>query len=86
LIFYLSYFFFIPIFFELETFLQKMSVGFSVVVFAYFSLLFSYHWFQKCKEVKGFFTFSWLKKEEQHELISLHQSCKNWLMKNIVLK
>jgi 1-acyl-sn-glycerol-3-phosphate acyltransferase len=86
LIFYLGYFFFIPMFFELETFLQKMSVGFGVVLFAYFSLLFSYEWFQKCKEVKGFFTFSWLKKEEQNVLIALHQSCKNWLMKNIVLK
>jgi len=86
LIFYVGYFFFIPMFFELETFLQKMSVGFGVVIFAYFSLLFSYEWFQKYKEVKGFFTFLWLNKEEQQELISLHQSCKDWLRKKIVLK
>ncbi len=86
LIFYLGYFFFIPMFFELETFLQKMSVGFGVVIFAYFSLLFSYEWFQKYKEVKGFFTFLWMNKDEQQELISLHKSSKDWLRKKVVLK
>lgn len=82
---YVFYFFFIPTFFELETLLQKVSIGLGVVVFAYFAGLFSYYWYQSFKSVKGFFTLSFLNNDKRNEIIALHTSCKEWLMKNLIV-
>ena len=85
LFFYIAYFILIPKVFELETLLQKIIVGFGVVLFAYISLRFSYYWFQLLKEVKGFFAFLFLKAEEKNKIIALHTTCKKWLMKNLLV-
>lgn len=84
LIFYLGYFILFPKCFELTTITRKIYAGLGVVLFAYTTLFFSYNWYQKFKLVKGFFTFLWLKKDEQQVLISLDQSCKDWLKKSFL--
>ena len=83
LIFYVCYFFFLPIIFEAETYEQKVSIGLGAVVFAYCSGLFAYYWYQSFKSVKGFFTLLSLDNNERNELMALHQSCKEWLLKNL---
>ncbi len=83
LIFYTCYLLFIPKFFHLENSLQKVIVGLSSVFIAYFTLLFSYFWYQRFKEVKGFVTFLFLNKREKENIKVLHQSCKKWLLKNL---
>jgi hypothetical protein len=80
---YIFYFFFLPMIFEAETYVEKVSIGVGAVVFAYSSGLFAYYWYQSFKSVKGFFTLFSLDKNEKDELISLHKSCKEWLLKNL---
>ncbi len=85
LFFYIGFFIFIPMIFKLETCLQKISVGLSVVVFAYGTGLFSYYWYQLYKSIKGFFTLSFLNTDKKNEIITLHASCKEWLMRNLLV-
>ena len=82
---YIFYFFFFPVFFEFEseTSLQKIVVGIGGVVFAYYTGLFAYYWYQLFKSVKGFFTLLSLNKNKRNELIALHTSCKEWLLTNL---
>jgi hypothetical protein len=83
---YVFYFIFFPKFFEFEseTNLQKIGAGIGGVVFAYCTGLFAYYWYQLFKSVKGFFTLLSLNKNKRNELIALHTSCKEWLVKNLV--
>lgn len=83
LISHVCYFFFLPIIFDAETYVQKVSIALGAVVFAYYSGLFAYYWYQSFKSVKGFFTLLSLDKNERNELMALHQSCKKWLLKNL---
>lgn len=80
---YIFYFFFLPMIFEAETYVEKVSIGVGAVVFAYSSGLFAYYWYQLFKSVKGFFTLLSMDKNERNELIALHKSCKEWLLKNL---
>lgn len=85
LIFYTCYLIFIPKFFQLENSFQKILVGVSSIIIAYFTLLFSYSWFQLFKELKGFVSFLFLNSNEKANLLALHQSCKKWLVENLNL-
>jgi hypothetical protein len=69
--------------FEAETYVEKVSIGAGAVVFVYGSGLFAYYWYQLFKSVKGFFTLLSMDKNERNELIALHKSCKEWLLKNL---
>ena len=80
---FLGYLFFLPMIFEAETYVEKVSIGAGAVVFVYGSGLFAYYWYQLFKSVKGFFTLLSMDKNERNELIALHKSCKEWLLKNL---
>ena len=82
---YIFYFFFFPVFFEFEseTSLQKIVVGIGGVVFAYYTGLFAYYWYQLFKSVKGFFTFILLEKNQKNKIQELQRSCKEWLLTNL---